>query len=360
MAAIEAFAPVAYQEGYDNSGLQVGDANAAVTGVLLTLDVTETILDEAIERGANMVVAHHPLIFSGLKRITGRNYVERIVHKAIKSDIHIYAAHTNLDNMRAGVNAKIAEKLGLVDTEILSVMSGTLCKLHTYVPVANLDKVRDALFAAGAGQIGKYSECSFGAEGKGTFRAAADANPVVGVAGGAREVAEEVKLEVLLEKHNEGRVLKALFEAHSYEEVAYEIVALENKNQQLGAGMVGILPKSMPESEFLAFLKERMQLSYIRHTALKGTDIKKVAICGGSGSFLLKDAIGARADVFVTGDFKYHQFFDAEGKIVIADIGHYESEQYTVEIFEAILNKKFPNFAVLVSNINTNPVKYYC
>ncbi|MFN4246598.1 MAG: Nif3-like dinuclear metal center hexameric protein [Flavipsychrobacter sp.] len=360
MAAIEAYAPVAYQEGYDNSGLQVGDANAAVTGVLLTLDVTEAVLDEAIERGANMVVAHHPVIFSGLKRITGRNYVERIVHKAIKNDVHIYAAHTNLDNVLAGVNAKIAEKLGLVDTEILSVMSGTLRKLHTYVPVADLDKVRDALFAAGAGQIGKYSECSFGTDGKGTFRAAADANPVVGVAGGAREVANEVKLEVLLEKHNEGRVLKALFEAHPYEEVAYEVVALENKNQQLGAGMVGFLPKPMPESEFLGFLKEKMQVGCVRHTALKGTDIKKVAICGGSGSFLLKDTIGAGADVFVTGDFKYHQFFDAEGRIVIADIGHYESEQYTVEIFADIINRKFPNFAVLVSITNTNPVKYYC
>ncbi|OSZ82994.1 Nif3-like dinuclear metal center hexameric protein [Chitinophagaceae bacterium IBVUCB1] len=360
IAAIEAFAPVQYQEGYDNSGLQVGDTQAAVTGVLLTLDVTDAVLDEAMQCGANMIVAHHPLIFSGLKRLTGRNYVERIVQKAIKNDIHIYAAHTNLDNVRAGVNAKIAEKLGLVNTEILSVMGGTLRKLHTYVPVAALDKVRDALFAAGAGEIGKYSECSFGTEGKGTFRAAADANPAIGVAGGAREQADEVKLEVLIEKHTESRVLKALFDSHPYEEVAYELVALENKNQQIGAGMVGYLPNPMDEMAFLAYLKERMAVSCIRYTALKGSDIRKAAICGGSGSFLLKDALAAGADVFITGDFKYHQFFDAEGRILIADIGHYESEQYTVEIFEAILNKKFPNFAVLVSKTNTNPVKYYC
>lgn len=359
MAAIEAFAPTAYQEGYDNSGLQVGDVQAAVTGVLLTLDVTEEVLDEAIARRANMVVAHHPVIFSGLKRITGRNYVERIVHKAIKNDIHIYAAHTNLDNVRGGVNAKIAEKLGLINTGILSVMANTLRKLYTYVPVNSLDKVRDALFAAGAGHIGKYSECSFGTEGKGTFRAAADANPVIGVAGGARETAEEVKLEVLIEKNNEGRVLKALFDNHPYEEVAYELVALENKNQQLGAGMLGYLPKPMTELEFLAYLKDKMQTGCIRHTSLREVDIKKVAICGGSGSFLLKDAIAAGADVFITGDYKYHQFFDAEGKIVITDIGHYESEQYTVEIFADIINRKFPNFAVLVSKTNTNPVKYY-
>lgn len=357
---LEQFAPLAYQESYDNSGLQVGDPQAAITGVLLTLDVTEEILQEAIERNCNMIVAHHPVIFSGLKRLAGRSYVERIVQKAIKQDIHIYAAHTNMDNVRAGVNAKIAEKLGLENTAILHMMMDSLRKLYTFAPQDAADKVREALFAAGAGDIGKYRECSFNTTGKGTFKPDADANPAIGKAGGPREWVDEVKIEVLVQRHKEARVLKALFENHPYEEVAYEFIALQNPNQELGAGMIGTLPEPMEEKAFLAFLKETMKTDCIRHTTLRGKPIERVAVCGGSGSFLLKEAIGANADIFITGDFKYHQFFDADGKIIIADIGHYESEQFTVELFETVLKKKFPNFAILLSNLSTNPVKYYC
>ena len=356
---IEDFAPPIYQETYDNSGLQLGDASAEVNGVLLSLDVTEAIVEEAILRGCNMIVAHHPLIFSGLKRITGRNYVERVVQKAIKNDIHIYAAHTNLDNMRQGVNAKIAEKLGLERTTILSPIGYSLSKLYTYAPFDAADKVRDALFAAGAGEIGKYSECSFNTPGTGTFRPAADANPNIGTLGGPREELPEIKIEVLLPKHAEGRILRALFQAHPYEEVAYELIPLQNRNQEIGAGMIGYLPQPMDEMTFLKHLKESMRTDCVKYTALRGDKIEKIALCGGSGSFLLKDAIAAGADVFITGDFKYHQFFDAEGKIIICDIGHYESEQFTVEIFKGLLNKKFPNFAVLLSNLSTNPVKYF-
>lgn len=359
IAAIEDFAPAAYQESYDNSGLQVGNLADEVKKVLLTLDVTEAVLQEAVNKGANMIVAHHPLLFSGLKRIAGRTYIERIVREAIKNDISIYAAHTNLDNVRHGVNAKIAEKLGLTDTQILAPMQGTLRKLYTYVPMASVDIVRDALFAAGAGQIGKYSECSFNTPGEGTFRASANAYPTIGKAGGAREQIEEIKLEVIFEKHLEDRILKALFTNHPYEEVAYELISVQNNNQDLGAGMLGRLARPMDEKTFLGYLKKQMNTDCIRYTAFSDKNIEKVAICGGSGSFLLKDAISAGADVFITGDFKYHQFFDAENKLVIADIGHYESEQFTIEIFEEILNKKFPNFAVLVSNTSTNPVKYY-
>ena len=357
---IEAFAPAAYQEGYDNSGLQVGDTGMEVTGVLLSLDVTEEILDEAMQRGCNMVVGHHPLLFSGLKRIAGRNYVERIVIKAIKNDIAIYAAHTNLDNVRNGVNAKIAEKLGLKNLAILSPMRDTLRKLYTYVPREAADKVRQAMFEAGAGEIGAYKECSFNTEGKGSFRPGQDADPAIGTAGGPVEWVEEVKIEVLIQKDKEMKVLQALFDSHPYEEVAYEIVALQNGNQELGAGMAGELDGPMEPEAFLALVKEKMKTDCIRHTAFTGITIKKVAVCGGSGSFLLKDAIAAGADIFITGDYKYHQFFDAEGKIIIADIGHYESEQFTTEIFAAILNKKFPNFAILLSNLSTNPVKYFC
>ena len=360
IAAIEVYAPLVYQESYDNCGLQVGNLNDEVTGVLISLDVTEAILDEAMERGCNMIVSHHPLIFSGLKKISGRNYVERVVQRAIKNDISIYAAHTNLDNMYHGVNARIAQKLGLVNTSILVPKSATISKLYTYAPAHSADVVRDALFAAGAGKIGLYSEASFNTKGIGTFRADAAANPTIGTAGGEREWVDEVKIEVIIEKHNERSVLQALFASHPYEEVAYELIPLSNTNQQIGAGMIGTLVSPMEEAEFLAFLKLQMKTDCIRHTALKGKKISSVAVCGGSGSFLLGNAIQASADIFITGDFKYHQFFDAEGKIVIADIGHYESEQFTLEIFETILNEKFPNFAILLSNLSTNPVKYFC
>ena len=359
IATIEAFAPPAYQESYDNCGLQVGNTEDDVTGVLISLDVTEAIVEEAMARGCNMIVSHHPLIFSGLKKISGRNYVERVVKMAIKNDINIYAAHTNLDNVAAGVNAKIAQKLGLVNTSILAPKTNTLSKLYTYTPGSVADKLRDALFAAGAGHIGLYKECSFNTNGTGTFRADASANPAIGEAGGDRVWENEVKIEVIVEKHKEGAVMQALFKNHIYEEVAYELIPLPNPNQQIGSGMVGNLATPVDELEFLQHIKDVMKASCIRHTALMGKKISRVAVCGGSGSFLLNDAIRAKADIFITADYKYHQFFDAENKIIIADIGHYESEQFTSEIFQEILNKKYPNFAFLLSNLTTNPVKYF-
>jgi len=358
--AIEDFAPLQYQENYDNCGIQLGTPINEVTGVLITLDVTEDVVDEAIERGCNMIVSHHPLLFSGLKQITGSNYVERVVIKAIRNNINIYSSHTCLDNMLQGVNATIAEKLGLVKTRILAPKANTLSKLYTYAPIQSADKVRDALFNAGAGHISKYKECSFNTTGMGTFRADLSANPAIGVAGGTREIVEEIKIEVIVEKHAEKKVLRALFDSHPYEEVAYELIPLPNTNQDIGAGIIGVLPLPVSEVEFLTRLKQQMKVSCIRHTPLSDKQIEHVAICGGSGSFLLKDAIKAGADIFITGDFKYHQFFDAEGQIIIADIGHFESEQFTSEIFARILTKKFPNFAILLSNINTNPIQYFC
>jgi len=356
---IEQFAPLQYQESYDNAGVQVGTSDCEITGVLITLDVTEEVIAEAIARGCNMIIAHHPLIFSGLKRLAGRTYVERCVAMAIKNDILIYAAHTNLDNMRNGVNAKIAEKLGLINTSILAPLPGSLRKLFTYAPISTADAIRDALFAAGAGHIGNYSECSFNTTGTGSFKPGIAANPAIGEAGGDREQITEVKIEVLVPIDKEQAVLQALRNAHPYEEVAYEIISLQNTNQDIGAGMVGYLETEMNESAFLAFVKKTIKAGCIKHTPLRNRKIGKVAVCGGAGSFLLKDAIQAGADIFITSDFKYHQFFDADGRIIIADIGHYESEQYTTEIFETILKKKFPNFAVLLSNISTNPVKYF-
>ncbi|MBA3828360.1 MAG: Nif3-like dinuclear metal center hexameric protein [Taibaiella sp.] len=357
---LEQFAPPAYQETYDNSGLQVGNAQEIVTGILLTLDITEEVLQEAIANKCNLVIAHHPLIFSGLKRVTDNTYVERTVKMAIKHDINLYAIHTNLDNMRKGVNAMIAQKLGLTDTRILAPKQGILSKLYTYAPKNAADAVRDAMFAAGAGAIGNYNECSYNIPGTGTFRPNEDADPAIGAPGGPREWVDEVKIEVLVPKHEEKKVLQALMDSHPYEEVAYDLVVLKNHNQDIGAGMIGTLPTPMSEQDFLAHIQRTMATGCIKYTRLMGKVVEKVAICGGSGSFLLGDAIHAGADFFITSDFKYHQFFDAEGRIVIADIGHYESEQYTPQLLEAVLKKKIPNFAILLSNISTNPVKYFC
>jgi dinuclear metal center YbgI/SA1388 family protein len=360
ISILESFAPPVYQESYDNSGLQVGDSSTEVTGVLLSLDITEAVIEEALRRGCNMIIAHHPIIFSGLKRLAGRTYVERVVTLAIKKDVILYAAHTNLDNARAGVNAIIAEKLGLQKTSILQMMTTTLRKLYTFAPHKDADKIRDALFAAGAGDIGKYKECSFNTEGKGTFKPDADANPVIGEAGGPRESPDEVKIEVLVQQHKEAKVLQALFDSHPYEEVAFEFIHLHNANQELGAGLIGVLPEPMEGHAFLKYVKRAMNTACIRHTAILDKPIQKVAICGGSGSFLLKDAMASGADAFITADYKYHQFFDADGRILIADIGHWESEQYTPELIQRILGKKLRNFALLLSETTTNPVNYFC
>lgn len=357
---LETFAPPVYQEQYDNSGLQVGDPEMEVKGVLVSLDITEAVLKEALSRDCNMIVAHHPLLFAGLKKITGSNYVERIVQQAVKNDIALYAAHTNLDNMQEGVNARIAAKLGLQQTAVLAPRQHVLLKLFTYVPAEAADKVRNALFAAGAGAVGGYSECSFNTSGAGTFRPGEDTNPLIGKAGGSRITASEIKIEVLVAQDTQRQVLSALFSTHPYEEVAYELVALENIHQGIGAGLIGVLPEPMEGQAFLSFLKQAMQTACIRHTRLLDKKISRIALCGGSGSFLLPDAIRVAADIFITGDFKYHQFFDADERIVVADIGHYESEQFTTELLADVIRRKNPNFAILLSNLSTNPVKYFC
>ncbi|MES2285885.1 MAG: Nif3-like dinuclear metal center hexameric protein [Bacteroidota bacterium] len=354
---LEAYAPLALQESYDNAGLICGNKDMDITAALICLDSTEAVIDEAIERGCNLVIAHHPIVFSGLKKFNGKNYVERVIIKAIRNNIAIYAAHTNLDNVHNGVNAKIAEKLGLINCTILAPQKNVLKKLVTFCPEAKAEEVRTALFNAGAGKIANYDECSFNTSGTGTFRAGAGSDPFVGEIGKQHQE-NEVRIETIYPQHIESQILKALFNAHPYEEVAYDLIPLSNTHNRIGAGLVGELPEETNEMDFLKHLKTIMKADSLRYTALREKKLKKVAICGGSGSFLLGDAIKSGADVFVTADFKYHQFFDAENRIIIADIGHYESEQFTVELFYEILKKKFSTFALLISTINTNPIKY--
>ncbi|HZK97684.1 MAG TPA: Nif3-like dinuclear metal center hexameric protein [Prolixibacteraceae bacterium] len=356
---LESVAPPAYQESYDNAGLIIGDPESTVTSALITLDVTEAIIDEAIETGCELIISHHPILFKGIKRLNGNSFVERCVIKAIKNNIAIFAAHTNLDSILGGVNSKICEKIGLTNTIILAPAKDQLLKLVTFIPKDHLDKVREAVFAAGAGEIGKYDKCSFSTEGLGTFRGGDDTNAYVGEKG-EFHFEKEARFETILHKHSKNSVINALLKAHPYEEVAYDLYPLENTLPEVGAGMIGELPGAENEIDFLSRLLDIFGCKSIRHTYLLGKSVKKVAVCGGSGSFLLPAAIAAGADIFVTADMKYHDFFEAEEKIIVADIGHYESEQFTKELFYEILIKKFPNFALRLSEVKSNPVLYLC
>lgn len=354
---LESYAPLAYQESYDNCGLIVGDANTEVSGALITLDCTEEVIDEAIASGCNLVIAHHPIVFSGLKKLNGNNYIERTVIKAIKNDIAIYAIHTNLDNVHNGVSAKIAEKIGLENCKILSPKKDLLRQLVVYCPVSESEQLRKALFEAGAGSLGDYDNCSFSSIGKGTFRANENCNPFAGEIG-ENHVENEERIEVVYPKYKERSILNAILSAHPYEEVAHQIYVIENKHQLVGSGVLGTLKTPVKSVDFLNKLKTTMQTGCVRHTSLVKDKISTVAVCGGSGSFLLKDAIASNADIFITADFKYHEFFDAENHIIIADIGHYESEQFTKDLIYDLLTENFTKFAVQLSKVNTNPIKY--
>jgi dinuclear metal center YbgI/SA1388 family protein len=355
---LETIAPRAYQESYDNSGLLTGEPSQEITGALITLDCIEEVVDEAIAKKANLIIAHHPIIFKGLKKITGSNYVERTILKAIRNNIAIYAVHTNLDNVHTGVNKKIAQKIGLKNLKVLAPRHDTLTKLVTFIPKDHTNNVLQALYKAGAGQIGDYKNCSFQTEGTGTFMPVGNATPHTGKLNEQEKVTED-RAEVVFATHLEGRIIGALRASHPYEEVAYYLTRLANVNQEVGAGMVGELEQPLEPIEFLKRLKTSMNLTAIRHTRLLEQKVKKIAVCGGSGSFLLGQAIRSGADFFVTADFKYHEFFDAEGKITIADIGHYESEIFTKELLKEILTEKFPTFAVNFSTTDTNPVRYF-
>lgn len=355
---IEKFAPLAYQESYDNCGLLTGNKEQEVTGAILCLDCTEAVVEEAIQKKCNLIIAHHPIIFGGLKKLNGNNYVERTVIKAIQNNIAIYACHTNLDNVKLGVNKKIANKLGLINTQILAPKKSLLKKLITFVPATHLAQVQESLFHAGAGNIGNYDSCSFVLEGTGSFRGNENSKPFIGEKG-KLSLEKETRLELIFETINESQIISALKQNHPYEEVAYDIYQLENTYQNIGSGMVGELEKPVSEIEFLERLKSVFMLKLIKHTPLLNKSIKKVALCGGSGSFLLKNAINSKSDIYISSDFKYHEFFDAENQILIADIGHYESEQFTPEIFYEIISNKFPTFASYLTETNTNPVNYF-
>jgi len=358
LSFLESAAPQSLQESYDNAGLITGNSNWECNGIICSLDATEDVIKEAISKKCNLVVSHHPIIFGGLKKINGKNYVEKAVIAAIKNDIAVYAIHTNLDNVITGVNGKIAKMLGLKNVSILSERENILKKIFTFVPVDKIEQVRNAIFTAGGGRIGNYSECSFNTEGSGTFNAGEGADPYVGEKG-KQHREKEIKVEVIFPSFLQSSIVKAMKSSHPYEEPAYDVVDLSNTHSGIGSGVIGEWNEAREEKIFLSQLKEIFKTPVIRHTAFIGKPIKKVAICGGAGSFLISTALAAGADAYITGDIKYHEFFDANGRMLIADIGHYESEQFTIDLLQEILEQKFPTFAVLKTEVNTNPVWYF-
>ena len=358
IGVLETAAPLSLQEDYDNCGLIIGSADDTVKGILITLDVTEAVIDEAIRNQDNLVVAHHPVIFRGLKKINDSTDSGRAIRKAIKHDINIYAIHTNLDNVIDGVNGMIADRLELKERSVLSPRESTQLKLITFCPTANTTQILEALHEAGAGIIGNYDHCSFRVDGTGSYRPNELANPYQGTAGQIEQAAE-TRLELQFPEWKKKEVLEALKDAHPYEEVAYFIQPVHNTSGRYGSGITGLLKNPLPVREFLEFIKEKLELNTIKHTEpVKGRNIQKVALCGGAGSFLIPAAIASGADAYVTADIKYHEFFRAENRIVLADIGHYESEKYTKDLLYRLLNKKISNIALHLSEVNTNPVHY--
>lgn len=350
-------APLAYAEDFDNVGLLVGNKNQTVSGILVTLDTLEAVVDEAIENHCNLIVSFHPIIFKGLKKLTGKTYVERVVIKAIQHNIAIFSIHTALDNAFNGVNSIICDQLGLKNKNILIPQSGTIKKLQTYVPKPNAEDLRQALFSAGAGNIGNYESCSFNIDGEGTYMGNEHSNPTIGKKG-KLHTENETAISVTFKKHLQSKVLKTLFKSHPYEEVAYEITTLENTNQHIGIGMIGELENEMDAIECLQYIKAKMNTECIRHSKILNKTIKRIAVLGGSGSFAINAAKSAGVDLFITADLKYHDFFNAENDIVLADIGHYESEQFTKTFLVDYLSKKITSFAIILSKTNTNPIKY--
>ncbi len=351
-------APFSLQESYDNSGLIIGDLTQQVSGICIALDCTLEVLKYAKKHKANLVVTHHPILFKPIRKIGNQSWEEKIIRFSIKHNINILSIHTNLDNIKAGVNDKIGEKLGLKNLNILSPKSQILTKLITFVPIDHFSSLREALFSAGAGAIGNYDHCSFSSDGIGSYRPNQQAKPYKGTSGITEQVKEK-KLEVIFPNYLSNFIVQTLEKHHPYQDVAYDLLALKNASKDIGAGMIGTLDKAMALSDFLALIKKTFKTSVIKYAVGTKKKVRKIAFCGGSGFFLLKHAIAKGADVLLTSDLKYHDFFEAKEQIHLIDIGHYESEQFTNQLIKEILREKFPKFAIRIVKTSTNPVKYY-
>jgi dinuclear metal center YbgI/SA1388 family protein len=355
---LETAAPLHLQESYDNAGLSCGNPYLECSGALVALDLTMEVIHEAILHNKNLIITHHPPIFKGIKQLVYGDAVSDLLIACIKNDICVYASHTNLDNVLQGVNGEIAARLNLQKTRVLQPLSGTHRQLVAFVPEKNEESIKSALFEAGAGTVGLYDECSFSTAGTGTFRPLKGSNPFTGKLN-TRSNEQEVRLEFIYPVHLENRILEALHMAHPYETVAYSVYPLANKFGELGAGIIGELDEPVTVQHFFEQVKNKFHTGIIRHSEIFKPTISRIAICGGSGKSLIINALKNNADLFLTSDLGYHDFFLAGKQMILADMGHFESEQFTSDLILRLINEKIPTFAVQKAASKTNPVNYF-
>ena len=358
LKTLEQWAPTAYAEDFDNVGLLIGNSQSKCSGVMITLDCTEAVINEAIADNCNVIISFHPILFSGLKKITGANYVERVAIKAIEHKISIIALHTRLDNHPDGVSNILCKRLKIKKSQVLIPKKDNLKKLVVYVPENYTEAILESLHKAGAGNLENYKECSFLLEGTGRFMGIDKSNPHIGKPSEKISL-KEIQINVVFESHLYHDIQKALREAHPYETIAYEVYSLINSFSEVGMGRIGSLKKEMDLSSFLNFVKKQLNSKVIRHSPPTNKLIKKVAVLGGSGSFAIEDAKRQGADAFITADLKYHQFYQGEKSLLLVDVGHYESEQYIKNLIFDYLTEKLPSFAFVLSRTKTNPVNYF-
>ncbi len=359
---LEGWAPKETAWQKDNTGLQIGATESKIKNIFLCLELTEIALSEAVEKNCNFIITHHPFIFQPLKKIDITNDKNsKLIEKIIKNDITLYSFHTNLDFTKNGVSFALAKKLDLKNISFLENQESNQFKLVVFVPGNNLNEVLDAIFNSGGGKIGEYEKCSFQVPGKGTFEGSENSNPAIGKAQNFEKV-DEIRLEILIDSWNLKKVISAMIEAHPYEEPAFDVYPLQNKNVNFGFGAIGNLENSLSENDFLNFVKEKLNLINLRFVKGKSGSIKKVAVCGGSGSDLLKQAILQKADAFITADVKYHTFHDAEDEILLIDAGHYETEILVFDEVKTKLEKLILKYnsdsEIFVFSQSTNPVRY--
>ncbi len=353
-SALESVAPSLYAESYDNVGLLVGRSEWKCEKVLVALDITEAVVQEAIEKGVQAIVAHHPVIFGGIQRLTGEDTAQRAIELAIKHSIALLACHTNLDAIEGGVSYRMAQAISLVNVRTLQPRSGLLWNLIVYVPAESAETLLEALWEAGAGKMGAYDECAFRSHGLGSFRPKEGAHPHNGVIG-ERAFADEIRLELLVPEGARKKVHQCMMEHHPYEEIAHSWLKHDGVHHSVGFGAIGQWDAcDWPEA--VRRIKTAFGVASFRHTMPIASDYRTVAVCGGAGADLLAQAKSQQAELFITSDITYHRYFGADDRLVFIDIGHWESEQHAMELLIDIVREKFPNFAVLKSETNTNPM----
>lgn len=355
---LESRFPLYLQEDFDNCGVQCGNVNNEISGAMVCFEMTEKIIDEAISKNCNLVISHHPLILKrGITKIVPSDRVGAMICKALANNMVLYSMHTNIDSGEGGGNDVFAEKLGLSDVKVMAPVKGLYRKLVVNVPAEHSEKLKEALFKIGCGQQGNYQKCSYSTLGKGQFEPNGEAKPFIGTQNNLEKVEEE-RIEMIYPAYLQHAVIQAIYENHPYEEPAFDLFSLENTERKVGLGRIGELPEEMDCKEFFSYLKEKLNLEHLRYCGDEGKKIRRVAVCGGGGAGFIDTAIALNADAYVSGDFKYHDFFKSHSGTVLVDIGHYEGECFIKNIIFNLLKEKFTTFAVLSSEFENLNVKY--